>query len=73
MTESARDHTTGVGEERRADDEARERLGTDPVEEPNAPNREHQQEFVRNDLSERSAIEPASDDDELDKPDAGGW
>jgi hypothetical protein len=72
MTESARDHTTGVGEERRADDEARERLDTDPAEQPNAPNREHHQEFVRNDLSERSGIDPASDDDELDRPDNSG-
>jgi hypothetical protein len=67
MTESARPPATG-SEEKLEDARAHERLETDPEQEPNAPNREHQQEFVRHDQRPEGVGRP-SDDDELDRPD----
>jgi hypothetical protein len=68
MTDSALPPTTSLDEEDIEDAQAHERIETDPEQEPNAPNREHQQEFVRHDQRAES-LDPASDDDELDHPD----
>ncbi len=69
MTDSALPPSTSVGAAEVDAALAKERLATDPEQEPNAPNREHEQEFVRHDLRDEAALDPASDDDELDQPD----
>jgi hypothetical protein len=69
MTEHGITPSTGVGEEKREDAQAADRIDTDPEQEANAPNREHQQEFVRSDLKDDPASAAPSDNDELDQPD----
>ena len=51
------------------DPHEKERLDTDPAQEPNAPNREPDTEVVGPGLTDDTKLDTASVDDELDRPD----
>jgi hypothetical protein len=70
MSETARPPAAEeVGENLVDEAQARERVDLDPHEQPNAPNRDHETEYVRHDQNDDSSGGQASDDDELDRPD----
>jgi hypothetical protein len=70
MSETARPPAAEeVGENLVDEAQARERVDLDPHEQPNAPNRDHEAEYVRHDQKDDSSVDQASDSDELDRPD----
>ena len=70
MSEAAMPPADAVGENRPDEAQVNERVDIDPAEEPNAPNRGHQPEYVRHDLKDDSSLDEPSDSDALDRPDS---
>jgi hypothetical protein len=70
MSEAAMPPADDVGENRPDEAQVKERVDTDPEQEPNAPNRGHETEYVRHDLKDDSSLDEPSDSDALDRPDS---